>query len=364
MRWISVAGMAIFLLSASIAAPVNAQQVESGSVDFSGLLAAIRAKLIGVAEDPEVEPEPETEVPVVAVDPTVDEHPPEDIVAVPVEDTTPQNLVEEVQILLTDLGYEPGAPDGVVGPTTIRALEQFQRNQGVSVDGEMSVELLTQLQTVRATAAVLDNQNDEPIVVASGTAGESEKTPILEVEPVIEVEAADVDRFEIVGVSLGDSLGSVRRLRPFDQKGELDESLPLVTASFGGSEGEILRKLEVRFGPDNQAVWVRLEQGNFPIDAIAAIAGNLCERYGETAGCMDGNAALQCDSSACSKGIHAHEMRWQGDGGKVLEAVFFTGGSSVVTQVVLTLRDNAAVEEIERTAGELRKLPDAEAFKL
>ncbi len=362
MRWISVAGLAIFLVSAGIAAPVHAQQVESGSVNFSGLLATIRAKLIGVAEEPEAEPEPE--VPVAVVEPTVDEHPPEDIVAVAVEDTTPQNLVEEVQILLTDLGYKPGNPDGVVGPTTIRALEEFQRNQGVPVDGEMSVELLTQLQTVRAAAAVLDNQSNEPIVVASGSAGESEKTPILDVEPVVEVEAANVDRFEIVGVSLGDSLGSVRRLRPFDQKGELDESQPLVTARFGGSEGEILRKLEVRFGPENKAVWVRLEQGNFPIDAIAAIAGNLCERYGETTGCMDGSAALLCDSSACRKGIRAHEMRWRGDGGKVLEAVFFTGGSTVVTQVVLTLTDNAAVEEIERAAGKLRKLPDAEAFKL
>ena len=362
MRWMTMAGLAIFLVSAGVAAPVHAEPVETRNVDFSGLLGALRSKLIGVVE----EPNGDEEIPVAVAEPenVGEEDAPEDIMAVVSESVTPPNLVEEVQILLTDLGYKPGNPDGIVGPATIRALEQFQRNQGVAVDGEMSVELLAQLQTVRATAEVLEAQNSEPILVASGAADESDKTPILEAEPVVELEAADVDRFEIVGVSLGDSLGAVRRLRPFDQKGELDESLSLVTASFGGSEGEILRKLRVRFGPENEAVWVQLEQGNFPIDTIAAIAGNLCARYGETKGCLDENAVFQCVSPACRKGIHAHEMRWHGEGGKVLEAIFFTGGSTSVTQVVLTLKDNDAVEQIEQIASEFRERPGVSAFKL
>lgn len=361
MRWSIVAGLAIALASVSVAVPVQAQQAETESieVDFSGLLGAIRSKIIGVAQEPEPEVPSEPEIVVEAV-------PDEEIVTAESEKALPPNLVEEVQILLADLGYEPGNPDGIVGPSTIQALEQFQRNQGVPVDGELSVELLGQLQTIRATADVLDQQGGEAIVVASGATSEDEgnKTPILDPEPAVEAQIAEVGRFEIIGVSLGDSLGSVRRLRPFDQKGELDESLPLVTAKFGGSEGEILRKLEVRFGPDNEAVWVQLEQGNFPIDAIPGIVGNLCERYGDTAGCLGESANLVCESPACRKGLHVHEMSWHGEGGKVLEAAFFTGGSQSVTQVVLTLRDNEAVLQIEQISRDLQARPDAAAFKL
>ncbi|MHA1565434.1 MAG: hypothetical protein ACTSX7_08995, partial [Alphaproteobacteria bacterium] len=110
MRWITMAGLAIFLVSAGVAAPIHAEQVESGNVDFSGLLGALRAKLIGVVEEPDAD----AEAPVALAEPEMpgDEATPEDIVAVVSESAAPQNLVEEVQILLTDLGYEPGNPDG------------------------------------------------------------------------------------------------------------------------------------------------------------------------------------------------------------------------------------------------------------
>ncbi len=361
MRWSIAAGLAIYLAMTGVPTPVQAEPAETGSidVDFSGILGAIRSKLIGVAPEPEPEIEAEPEV-------AAEDIAAEEVVAAESKKVVPPNLVEEVQILLADLGYEPGKPDGIVGPVTIRALEQFQRNQGLPVDGELSVELLTQLQAIRATAEILDQQNNETITVASGTAPDDDnrKTPILEPEPVVELQAADVDRFEIFGVSLGDSLGSVRRLRPFDQKGELDESLPLVAAIFGGSEGEILRKLEVRFGPENKAVWVQLEQGNFPIDTIASIVGNLCDRYGQTAGCVEETATLTCDSPACRKGLNVHEMQWRGEGGKILEAAFFTGGSASVTQVVLTLKDTEAVRRIEQITRDIQSRPDAAAFKL
>ncbi len=357
-----MAVMAVVLATAVVATPVQAEQVETGDVDvnFSGLLGALRAKLIGVVE----EPEPEISDVEAEAEPALAE---EDIPVVTAESETPapSNLVEEVQILLADLGYAPGKPDGIAGPATTRALEQFQRNQGLPVDGEMSVELLTQLQEIRAAADARDQQGSEPIAVASGPAAdeESQKTPLLDTETT-ELPTAKVDRFEIIGVSLGDSLGSVRRLRPFEQKGELDETSPLVTAFFGGSDGEVLRKLEVRFGAENETIWVQLEQGNFPIDAIPGIVANLCERYGETAGCTSDLATLQCDSAACRKGLHLHEMQWVGENGKVLEAAFFTGGSSSVTQVVLTLKDNEAVQRIEQIARELQSRPGASAFKL
>jgi N-acetylmuramoyl-L-alanine amidase len=43
--------------------------------------------------------------------------------------------VAELQEVLARLGFDPGRADGIFGPTTARALEDFQRNSGLYVDG-------------------------------------------------------------------------------------------------------------------------------------------------------------------------------------------------------------------------------------
>lgn len=43
--------------------------------------------------------------------------------------------VSELQATLARLGFDPGKADGIFGPTTARALEDFQHNSGLYVDG-------------------------------------------------------------------------------------------------------------------------------------------------------------------------------------------------------------------------------------
>ncbi len=273
-------------------------------------------------------------------------------------------LVEEVQILLTDLGYNPGGIDGVVGPATIEALEQFQRNQGLPVDGELSVDLLNQLQTIVTTAEAQEDVAEEEIIVASGAAGSEDETPLLDDEPEI-AELPDVGRFEVVGVPLGIGLGTVRRMRPFDQRGTLITEGAITRASFGIADGDILRKLEVTFGPDHRAVSVELEQGNFAIDAIPELVRSLCEKYGDTKGCVESAADFECISDACKRGLLAHEMRWRDDDGRELTAAFFTGGSETVTQVILSLVNHGEIERLnELAAQEPVERPGADRLKL
>ena len=54
-------------------------------------------------------------------------------------------LIAEVQQLLTEMGYNPGPVDGQLGGKTTRAIEAFQRRQGLVPDGQVSEQLVDQL---------------------------------------------------------------------------------------------------------------------------------------------------------------------------------------------------------------------------
>jgi len=83
--------------------------------------------------------------------------PPEDELARLVETSTEQpaapanrgpqvsQTVTEVQQLLTDLGYQPGSVDGLLGGQTGAAIEAFQRDRGMTVTGDIDTSLLTAL---------------------------------------------------------------------------------------------------------------------------------------------------------------------------------------------------------------------------
>ncbi len=56
------------------------------------------------------------------------------------------NLIARVQQALTDLGYDPGPVDGLRGGRTRSAIEAFQQSRQLTVTGEITGELLAQLQ--------------------------------------------------------------------------------------------------------------------------------------------------------------------------------------------------------------------------
>lgn len=65
-----------------------------------------------------------------------------------------RDQVREIQLLLTRLGYAPGPADGLSGTNTRLAVQQYQSNNGLTVNGQMSFALLQDLR--RATS--LSNQ--------------------------------------------------------------------------------------------------------------------------------------------------------------------------------------------------------------
>ncbi len=54
-------------------------------------------------------------------------------------------VVREIQLLLSQQGYDPGPPDGKVGPKTRTAIQSFQKKKGLQATGRPSPALLALL---------------------------------------------------------------------------------------------------------------------------------------------------------------------------------------------------------------------------
>ena len=57
--------------------------------------------------------------------------------------------ITDLQSVLTELGYNAGASDGIIGPDTVRAVMQAQTGLGIEADGYPDLELLSRLKTLR-----------------------------------------------------------------------------------------------------------------------------------------------------------------------------------------------------------------------
>ncbi|MDP9195404.1 MAG: peptidoglycan-binding protein [Pseudomonadota bacterium] len=70
------------------------------------------------------------------------------------EERMNRSQIMEVQRALKSAGYDPGPVDGVLGPRTRSALQEFQRNGGLDVTGRLDQE------TLSALDVDVDAQND------------------------------------------------------------------------------------------------------------------------------------------------------------------------------------------------------------
>ncbi|MCK5366394.1 MAG: peptidoglycan-binding protein, partial [Gammaproteobacteria bacterium] len=64
-----------------------------------------------------------------------------------------QQLVMDIQGMLTELGYRPGGVDGSVGQRTREAIRRYQSNTGLTVDGHPSESLRQHLRVTTGAAA-------------------------------------------------------------------------------------------------------------------------------------------------------------------------------------------------------------------
>ena len=61
--------------------------------------------------------------------------------------------VTELQTLLAQAGFDPGAADGIFGPATHAALMAYQQNAGLTANGEATLDLLQTMRTSVVGAA-------------------------------------------------------------------------------------------------------------------------------------------------------------------------------------------------------------------
>jgi hypothetical protein len=62
------------------------------------------------------------------------------------------DYVHEAQRFLAELGYDPGPIDGRLGPSTAAAIKEFQKAQGLNVNGQIALELYAKLREVTGRA--------------------------------------------------------------------------------------------------------------------------------------------------------------------------------------------------------------------
>lgn len=87
----------------------------------------------------------------------------------------PSALISDIQRLLQRAGYNPGQPDGQLGPRTRKAIEAFQRKLGLTIDGQPSPALKSKLEDLsdRRPEAKPAPEAPEPEETASTAAAEA-----------------------------------------------------------------------------------------------------------------------------------------------------------------------------------------------
>jgi hypothetical protein len=130
----------------------GAIEIDSGSLPASDAVdgplpkAVQESKPPGEPEGPTASSGTTPPEPVVPADSGLPEPPP--IVDIKeVDDPAPRALSEDalislIQLALEELGFDPGSPDGKMGPRTKSAIEEYQRNNDLHADGKPTQKLL------------------------------------------------------------------------------------------------------------------------------------------------------------------------------------------------------------------------------
>ena len=84
-------------------------------------------------------------------------------------------IVDEIQVILNDLGYDTGNTDGRMGAKTREAIKEFQESIGVKNTGYINKTTLRQLEDIRRTSEESQLKNDYKIEVRSAYLGDSSK---------------------------------------------------------------------------------------------------------------------------------------------------------------------------------------------
>ena len=91
--------------------------------------------------------------------------------AEPAPEIPEANNVERVQRALTELGYDPGPVDGLMGAGTRNAIRAYQRDRDQEETGEITPELVAEMEAAVETNAV---PSAEERATAEAAAAESE----------------------------------------------------------------------------------------------------------------------------------------------------------------------------------------------
>ena len=153
-------------------------------------------------------------------------------------------LTLDIQTILTTLGYNPGSVDGIYGERTRAAIEGFQRDADISVDGQISQQLLQTLQQLLGIREKLDelldtDTNDNTKSSTSVDSSSGEKAEITDNTPITQNSPTNITGSKEEYFTRGSHQDDVLRLQGTPSSFSRYESLGHETWWFGYSKVKI-----------------------------------------------------------------------------------------------------------------------------